>query len=95
MRLQPLVVGVLAACASPNIAPPALAPGPHNVVLHGVRFFYSVGGTAADMPPVVFLHGGPGFSQRPFAHANAELERDFVVVHWDQRGTGRSYRPGV
>src|SRR2546430_14027195 len=57
MRVQALVLGLLAACAStraegqavaPKAAPPALAPGPHNVVLNGVRFFYSVRGGASD-----------------------------------------------
>jgi hypothetical protein len=55
MRLQALVLGLLAACASaraegqavaPKAAPPALAPGPHNVVLNGVRFF-----SASEAPP--------------------------------------------
>ncbi len=43
----------------------------------------------------MFLHGGPGFPQMPFAHQNAELEKDFVVVQWDERGAGKSYRPGL
>jgi len=37
------------------------------------------------------LHGGPGAAQMPLAHATTRaLERDFVVVHWDQRGAGKS-----
>jgi proline iminopeptidase len=103
MRLQPLVVGVLTACAStqkqgqlvaPNIASIAVAPGPHNVVLNDVRFFYSVGGTAADMPPVVFLHGGPGQGSEHFeALGGRFLERELRVVYFDQRGSARSERP--
>jgi proline iminopeptidase len=43
-------------------------------------------------PILVLLHGGPGASESAlFRHFNAELERHFVVVYWEQRGAGRSY----
>lgn len=103
MRLQRLVTGVLAACAptqapgqavAPSTPPPALAPGPHNAVLNGVRFFYIVGGTARDLPPVVFLHGGPGQGSEHFeALGGRFLERELRVVYFDQRGSGLSERP--
>jgi proline iminopeptidase len=72
----------------------ALAPGPHNVILNGVRFFYNVGGTAADAPPVVFLHGGPGQGSEHFeALGRGFLERGLRVIYFDQRGSGLSERP--
>jgi pimeloyl-ACP methyl ester carboxylesterase len=38
------------------------------------------------------LDGGPGQSGLAFTRALfADLERDFVVVDWDQRGVGKSY----
>ena len=44
-----------------------------------------------DNPVLLWLHGGPGSSQMPIAHAiDTDLERAFVVVHWDQRGSGKS-----
>jgi pimeloyl-ACP methyl ester carboxylesterase len=43
-------------------------------------------------PPLIMLHGGPGMSEmRFFRHFNASLEDVFTVVHWDQRGTGKSF----
>ena len=43
-------------------------------------------------PPLIVLHGGPGMSEMGFfRHCNAPLERHFTVVHWDQRGTGKSF----
>jgi proline iminopeptidase len=47
-------------------------------------------------PALVILHGGPGASEGAlFRHFNAELERHFLVVYWEQRGAGRSYHSGV
>ncbi|MCP5071030.1 MAG: alpha/beta hydrolase [bacterium] len=42
-------------------------------------------------PVLLYVHGGPGFSHLPIARFySEELERHFVVVHWDQRGAGAS-----
>jgi proline iminopeptidase len=47
-------------------------------------------------PVLLVLHGGPGGSAMPLAHHfSGELERHFVVAHWDQRGAGKSYRPDI
>jgi pimeloyl-ACP methyl ester carboxylesterase len=43
-------------------------------------------------PVLLVVHGGPGFPGMPFAHENAQLEEKFVVVHWDHRGAGKSFR---
>jgi pimeloyl-ACP methyl ester carboxylesterase len=43
-------------------------------------------------PPLILLHGGPGFSETAlFRHFNAPLEKSFTLVHWDQRGAGKSF----
>jgi pimeloyl-ACP methyl ester carboxylesterase len=43
-------------------------------------------------PVLLVVHGGPGFPEMPFSHENAQLEEKFVVVHWDHRGAGKSFR---
>lgn len=43
-------------------------------------------------PAVILLHGGPGASESAlFRHYDAALEQHFLMVYWEQRGTGRSY----
>jgi proline iminopeptidase len=50
----------------------------------------------ARNPPVVLLHGGPGASESAlFRHFNGDLENRFLMVYWEQRGTGRSYRSDI
>lgn len=47
-------------------------------------------------PAVILLHGGPGASESAlFRRYDADLERYFVMVYWEQRGAGRSYRSDI
>jgi pimeloyl-ACP methyl ester carboxylesterase len=49
-------------------------------------------GYSTDKPVLLYLNGGPGQSGLPFTRVMlADLSRDFVIVDWDQRGTGKSY----
>lgn len=74
-----------------RIASPAGIDLLEKVRLGGLEQWIQIRGTDRTKPILLFLHGGPGFPQMPFAHLNAELEQHFVVVQWDQRGTGKSY----
>lgn len=47
---------------------------------------------SADRPVLLYLSGGPGQSDLPYSRVLLEdFTQDFVVVSWDQRGTGKSY----
>lgn len=74
-----------------HIPSPAGISANEKVRLGGVDQWIQIRGHDRTKPILLFLHGGPGFPQMPFSHLNAELERDFVVVQWDQRGAGKSY----
>jgi pimeloyl-ACP methyl ester carboxylesterase len=56
----------------------------------GMTQWILIRGEDRKNPILLWLHGGPGSAQMPIHAATAGLERDFVVVHWDQRGAGKS-----
>jgi pimeloyl-ACP methyl ester carboxylesterase len=58
------------------------------------RLYTLVRGDDPNAPLLIWLHGGPGGAERPlFQLYNSDLERRFLVVYLDQRGTARSYNP--
>ena len=60
--------------------------------LGGLDQWVMIRGESLTNPPLVLLYGGPGFSETHFfRHFNAPLEKDFTVVYWDQRGSGKSF----
>jgi pimeloyl-ACP methyl ester carboxylesterase len=62
-----------------------------RVSLGGFEQTILVRGHDRRLPVLLYVHGGPGFGQLPIAATYSDqLERQFVVVHWDQRGAGAS-----
>jgi pimeloyl-ACP methyl ester carboxylesterase len=61
--------------------------------LGGVPQVVSVRGRDRTNPALVFVHGGPGTPLMPTAWMwQRPVEEFFTVVHYDQRGAGRSFR---
>ena len=62
-----------------------------KVEIGGMYHWIMVNGKSKDLPVLLWLHGGPGAAQMPVArYFNHKLEEEFIVVHWDQRGAGKS-----
>ncbi len=78
-----------AAARSASAADPVERSG--FIPIGGVEQWIAMRGASADNPALLFLHGGPGEALSPFRSVSAPWERSLVVVHWDQRGAGKTY----
>lgn len=57
-----------------------------------IEQWVSIRGEDLANPVIVMAHGGPGSSLTPFsAIVSRAWERQFTVVHWDQRGAGLTF----
>mgnify|MGYP006282529157 CR=1 FL=1 len=60
--------------------------------LGGEAQYVEMTGASADLPVLLFLHGGPGWPQTPhLRYFNAALTQEMILVSWDQAGAGQSY----
>lgn len=61
------------------------------ILINGIEQWVTIKG-ARSKPVMLFLHGGPGSPLSPYSDALFKAwEKDFMIVQWDQRGTGRTY----
>lgn len=68
----------------------------NSVEIGGIDQCVMIRGADVSKPILLFLHGGPGYSQISYARKyQSELEENFIVVNWDQRGSGKSYSPSI
>ncbi len=86
------------AAHTPAIAGPDGKPLPNSIAalekvrLGGAEQWLIIRGQDVDKPVLLFLSGGPGASEAArVLRFNRELEKQFVVVIWEQRGCGKSY----
>jgi len=77
-----------------NIKPESIAELT-EIELGGMKQYLLIRGADQNNPILLWLHGGPGAAQMPLAHhLDDDLEQEFVMVHWDQRGAGKSNHSG-
>src|SRR5688500_12747560 len=65
------------------------------IKINGIEQWVTIKGDSTK-PVVLFIHGGPGNPLTPFADAiYGKWEKDFILVQWDQRGSGKTYGRGA
>ncbi len=63
-----------------------------KVEINGTELEIMIRGVNKDNPAVIFVHGGPCCSEIPYVRKyQNNLEDNFTIVHYDQRGSGKSY----
>jgi proline iminopeptidase len=69
-----------------------------ELTLGNVKQWIFIRGTDKKNPVLIFLHGGPGAPLLGMSSSriyDAELIKHFTVVHWDQRGAGKSFNRDI
>lgn len=61
------------------------------ISIGGIEQWIEIDGESRDNPVLLYLHGGPGGSSLPASAALKPWEQHFTLVHWDQRGAGRTF----
>lgn len=80
---------------TPDIKAPNAITDLVAIEIGGMDQWVMIRGEDSSNPVLLWLHGGPGAAQMPVHHEfNRDLESEFVVVHWDQRGAGKSNHRG-
>lgn len=61
------------------------------IPINGIEQWVTIKGNSAK-PVLLFIHGGPGSPISPYAdNLYKDWEKDFILVQWDQRGTGKTF----
>ncbi len=61
------------------------------ILINGIEQWVTIKGESSK-PIIIFLHGGPGSPLSPYSDKlYKDLEKDFIIVQWDQRGTGKTF----
>lgn len=67
-----------------------------KVNLGGLEQWLLIRGWNRSNPVLLHLHGGPGSADISIARFfDTELVKHFTVIHWDQRGAGKSFSPDI
>lgn len=62
------------------------------VQIGGIKQWLTIKGSDCSNPVIIFVHGGPGNPLSLYSDSlYQDWEKEFTLVHWDQRGSGKTY----
>jgi pimeloyl-ACP methyl ester carboxylesterase len=61
------------------------------ILINGIEQWVTIKGERSK-PVILFIHGGPGSPISPYSdNLYKDWEKDFIIIQWDQRGTGKTF----
>ncbi|MBS4197339.1 alpha/beta fold hydrolase [Lederbergia citri] len=86
------VIGLFLPTWTPDIKGKNSISTLEQVDINGTKLEVMIRDNDRSNPIIIFVHGGPGCSEIPYVRKyQDELEKNFTIVHYDQRGSGKSY----
>lgn len=68
--------------------------GEHMIEVNRIKHWVKVAMKNEDDIPVIIIHGGPGGNNYVFENTiGKELEKNYSIIYYEQRGCGRSMHP--
>lgn len=87
-----IITGLLFPTWTPRIAGENSISYLGQLEINGTGHEVMIRGVDRSNPVVIFVHGGPGCSEIPYVRKYQDLlEEKFTIVHYDQRGSGKSH----
>lgn len=91
-----IVIGLFFPTWTPKISGIKSISELRKVEVNDTSLEIMIRGKNRDNPVIIFVHGGPCCSEIPYVRKYQDLlEKDFTIVHYDQRGSGKSYKFGT
>lgn len=88
-----LVISLLRPTWTPDIKGENSISELKKVEINGEKLQMMIRGCDRNNPILLFVHGGPCWSEIPYVvKYQKEWEKEFTIVHYDQRGSGKSYQ---
>lgn len=87
-----IVIGLIFPTWTPRIKGDNSISTLEQIEINGTKHEVMIRALDRSNPVVIFVHGGPGCSEIPYVRKYQDLlEKNFTIVHYDQRGSGKSY----